>query len=176
MVSAHHDGQFEGVSSTLIVATVDMILTLRVWILFGKSRRLLYFLVPLVTVEIAVMLFIAVFTINTADTYVHIGPFLPGCYSLTVPKFFTFYPVPSLVVTFIMFVMTVNNCRTRLSVKFSTRNTMPIVNLFLRDGIYWFLAVVAVNPPQIIIWAIARPHAHRILPLLSTPLSGPAYS
>ncbi|KAJ6571396.1 hypothetical protein B0H19DRAFT_1255378 [Mycena capillaripes] len=164
--------QFEGVSSTLIVATVDVILLLRVWILFGKSRNLLYFLVPLMTVEIGVMLFIAIFTINEANKYVHVGTFLSGCYSLTVPKFFTLYPVPSLVVheTFTMFVMTVHNCKTRLGATLKGRNTMslvnntmPLVNLFLRDGIYWFLAVVAVNPPQIIIWAVARPTLTELL-------------
>jgi hypothetical protein len=75
-----------------------------------------------------------------------------------------------------MFVMTVYNCKTRLGLDFSSRNTMPLVNLFLRDGIYWFLAIVgswipchiqhafmfngnlflAVNPPQIILWSVAR--------------------
>jgi len=155
--------QFEGVSSTLIIATVDIILLLRVWILFGKSRRLLYCLVPLMFVEIGIMFFIATFTIMSADKYVHVGPFIPGCYSLTVPKFFTLYPIPSLVVTFTMFVMTVYNCKQRLGLTFRSRNAMPIVNLFLRDGIYWFLAVVAVNPPQILIWAVARPTLTELL-------------
>ncbi|KAJ7343806.1 hypothetical protein DFH08DRAFT_961950 [Mycena albidolilacea] len=148
--------QFEGISSTLIAATIDLILLMRVWILFGKSRRMMYFLVPLMIVEIGVMLFISIFTIMNADKYVHVGPILPGCYSYTVPKLFTVYPVPSLLVTFTMFVMTVYNCKTRLGLDFSSRNTMPLVNLFLRDGIYWFLAIVAVNPPQIILWSVAR--------------------
>ncbi|KAJ7738029.1 hypothetical protein B0H14DRAFT_3516172 [Mycena olivaceomarginata] len=147
---------FEGVSSTLIAATIDLILLMRVWILFGKSRRMMYFLVPLMIVEIVVMFFISIFTIMNADKYVHVGLILPGCYSYTVPKLFTVYPVPSLLVTFTMFVMTVYNCKTRLGLDFSSRNTMPLVNLFLRDGIYWFLAIVAVNPPQIILWSVAR--------------------
>ncbi|KAJ7131936.1 hypothetical protein C8R46DRAFT_1362562 [Mycena filopes] len=148
--------QFLGASATFIVASVDAILLLRVWILFGKSRRLIYFLVPLMTAELGAMFFLAAYTIKQANHYAHIGPVLSGCYSLTVPKFFTLYPVPSLVVTSTMFVMTVHNCRARLGT-FRTRNGMPLVNLFLRDGIYWFLAVVAVNPPQIVLWAAARP-------------------
>ncbi|KAJ6517467.1 hypothetical protein C8R47DRAFT_1255082 [Mycena vitilis] len=155
--------QFEGVSSTLIVATVDVILLLRVWILFGKSRSLFYFMVPLMIVEIGVMFFIAAFTIQTANKYVHVGPILPGCFSLTVPKLFTVYPIPSFVVTSIMFCLTVYNCKHRLGATFRTRNTMPLVHLFLRDGIYWFLAIVAVNPPQIIIWAAARPTLTELL-------------
>ncbi|KAJ7436800.1 hypothetical protein B0H11DRAFT_2109238 [Mycena galericulata] len=137
--------QFEGVSSTLVVLTVDIILLLRVWILFVKSRRLMYFLVPLMCGSF----FISVFTIMHADS----APVLPGCYSLTskTTKSFT------------MFVMTVYNCKTRLGLSFRSRNAMPIVNLFLRDGIFWFLAVVAVNPPQIIIWAAARPTLTELL-------------
>ncbi|KAJ7192427.1 hypothetical protein GGX14DRAFT_578147 [Mycena pura] len=75
---------------------------------------------------------------------------------LAVPKLFTVYPVPSLLVTFTMFVMTVYNCKTRLGSDVPSRYSMPLVILFLRDGIYWFLAVVAVNPPQIILWSVAR--------------------
>ncbi|KAJ7488115.1 hypothetical protein FB451DRAFT_1362647 [Mycena latifolia] len=97
------------------------------------------------------------------EPYVHIGPILPGCYSATVPKYLTWYPVPSLIVTFAMFLMTVYHCTTLLGPRFASRTTMPIVNLFLRDGIYWFFAVVAVNPPQIIIWAVARPTLAEVL-------------
>ncbi|KAJ7691025.1 hypothetical protein B0H17DRAFT_1201370 [Mycena rosella] len=154
---------FEGVSSTLIIATVDVILLMRVWILFAKSSRLLYILAPMMLVEIGIMFFIAAFTILHSNQYVHIGPILPGCYSTTVPKYFTLYPVPSLVVTFTMFILTVYNCTMRLGLSFTSRNAMPLVNLFLRDGVYWFLAVVAVNPPQIIIWAVARPTLTEIL-------------
>ncbi|KAJ6612550.1 hypothetical protein B0H10DRAFT_2052091 [Mycena sp. CBHHK59/15] len=114
-------------------------------------------------VEIGAMFFVSIFTITNANKYVHVGPLIRGCYSLTVPKFFTLYPVPSLVVTFTMFIMTVHNCKTRLGIRYHSRNAMPIVNLFLRDGIYWFLAVVAVNPPQIILWAVARPTLTELL-------------
>ncbi|KAJ7489645.1 hypothetical protein B0H11DRAFT_1912651 [Mycena galericulata] len=134
--------QFEGASSTLIVLTIDIILLFRVWILFAKSRRLMYFLVPLMCVEIGVMFLISVFAIMGADTR---------------PKFFTLYLIPSLIVSFIMFIMTMYNCKTRLDLSFSSRNTMPLVDLFLRDGIFWFLAVFTVNLPQVILWAVARP-------------------
>ncbi|KAJ7770018.1 hypothetical protein B0H16DRAFT_1715646 [Mycena metata] len=166
--------QFLGCSATFIVASVDAILLLRVWILFGKSRRLVYFLVPLMTAELGAMFFIAAYTIQHADQYVHAAPervlFARGSkilHSLSSPvpggSPSLFYPKNAefkltLYKTFTMFVMTVHNCRVRLGATFRTRNnTMPLVHLFLRDGIYWFLAVVAVNPPQIIIWAVARP-------------------
>ncbi|KAJ7256349.1 hypothetical protein C8J57DRAFT_1721520 [Mycena rebaudengoi] len=146
----------QGVASTLIVATVDIILLLRVWILFRKSRMLLNILLPSIFIEIATMFTIAIVTILESSHYVHSGPLIKGCYSLTVPTIFAFYPVPSFVVTFIMFVMTLYNCKSRHGVTLTSRNRMPLVSLFLRDGIFWFLGIVAVNPPQILMFAFAR--------------------
>ncbi|KAJ7121431.1 hypothetical protein C8R44DRAFT_876836 [Mycena epipterygia] len=89
--------------------------------------------------------------------YDHVLSFnLENMYTLAVPKFFILYLIPSLVVSFTMFVMTIYNCHARLGLTLHSRNAMPLVNLFLRGGIYWFLAVVAVNPPQIILWAVGR--------------------
>jgi hypothetical protein len=76
-----------------------------------------------------------------------------------------------------MFLMTVYNCKMRAGLTFRSRKTMPIISLFLRDGIFWFLAVVgksslflrsnframsqessiAVNPTQMLLWAVAPP-------------------
>ncbi|KAJ7488071.1 hypothetical protein FB451DRAFT_1226357 [Mycena latifolia] len=138
--------KFTSISSTLTVAAIDIILIMRVWILFGRLRRLLYIL--------ASMMLGAPFTIAAFITRSVHEAILPGCYATRVNKYLTFYAAPSLVITFIMFAMTVYNCTTRLGLTFSSRNTMPLVSLFFRDGIYWFLAVVAVNPPQLILWAV----------------------
>ncbi|KAJ7624842.1 hypothetical protein FB45DRAFT_87634 [Roridomyces roridus] len=187
--------QFEGVSSTLVVLTVDIILLLRVWILFDKSPRLLYLMIPLILVEIGVMCVYRARRFKLLNhwqvfyRYIHDKkggqicprwvcshllplwryqqcgrPQLPGCYSLNVPRFFFLYPIPSLLMTSTMFIMTLYNCKKRLQDVVSTsRNNMRFVNLFLRDGIFWFLAVVAVNPPQIILWAIGRPTLTELL-------------
>ncbi|KAJ7488126.1 hypothetical protein FB451DRAFT_1226488 [Mycena latifolia] len=161
--------QFTSISSTVIITTIDIILILRVWILFGKSRRLLYILISMMLVELCIMFLIAV--LNTRPVpFVHIGAILPGCYALRAPSFLTFYAVPSLILTSVMFVMTVYNCTTRLGFRlnFSSRNTMPLIHLFLRDGIFWFLAVVAVNPPQLIVWAVGRPTLGELLIIPAT--------
>ncbi|KAJ7453507.1 hypothetical protein FB451DRAFT_669936 [Mycena latifolia] len=89
-------------------------------------------------------------------------------YSIQRPiytKYLMLYAAPSVVITFVMFVVTVYNCTTRLGLglSFSSRNTMPLMNLFLRDGIYWFLAVVVVSLPQFILWAVGRPTLAEVL-------------
>ncbi|KAJ7691024.1 hypothetical protein B0H17DRAFT_1134043 [Mycena rosella] len=133
--------KLEGVTTTLIVATVDLILLLRQHTLRWDNKLMLFSTVEISSIQID----------RLPD---HVNNLL-----VAVPKYFTLYPAPSLVVVptrlkaFTMFVMTVHHCKSRLGASSYLRNAMPIVTLFLRDGIYWFLAAVAVNPPQIIMWA-----------------------
>ncbi|KAJ7755914.1 hypothetical protein B0H16DRAFT_707945 [Mycena metata] len=87
--------------------------------------------------------------------YLHIGPILEGCYSLEVPRLFTFYAVPPFVTAVIMFLMTLHKCgATCLSLG---PGRTPIIALFLRDGVFWFLALVLVSVVEIVLWDRARP-------------------
>ncbi|KAJ7436792.1 hypothetical protein B0H11DRAFT_2206898 [Mycena galericulata] len=94
--------QIQGTGATIIVGTVDIILLLRVWILYERSTRMLYTLLamiigereilsaqPLVRVltipvlvkaEVATMLYISISTVNNLTEYVHVG-FIGGCYA-----------------------------------------------------------------------------------------------
>ncbi|KAJ7271253.1 hypothetical protein C8J57DRAFT_1508205 [Mycena rebaudengoi] len=124
------------------------------------------------TIEIAVMFIIVIKTILENTHYAHAGlrffesvMHSPSYSRLTllvpaVPTILAFYPVPSLIVTFAMFVMTLYNYRSYRGVSFTSRNTLSLVDLFFRDGVYWFLVVIgsssSFSPPQIIMWAFAR--------------------
>ncbi|KAF7375266.1 hypothetical protein MSAN_00413300 [Mycena sanguinolenta] len=72
----------EMILSTVVVILGDLILIFRVWILYGRSKRLLYFVVPLIVAEIIAMTIVGVYTIVPLKHYVHVGPILGGCYSL----------------------------------------------------------------------------------------------
>ncbi|KAJ7707373.1 hypothetical protein B0H17DRAFT_1032536 [Mycena rosella] len=145
----------EGVTSSLIVVTADIILVLRVWILYGRPRKLLYFLLALVTAEIITMIIVAVFTILPLREYFHIGYTILGCYSLRVPRYFTFYAVPLVVTSFTMFGMTLYKCGRTLFDNRAAR--MPVITLFLRDGVFWFLAIFAISVAELLVWARGRP-------------------
>ncbi|KAJ7094258.1 hypothetical protein C8R44DRAFT_989665 [Mycena epipterygia] len=145
----------EAVTSSLIVVTADIILVLRVWVLYGRPKTLLYFLLPLVTVEIITMIIVGVFTILPLREYFHIGPVILGCYSLNVPRYFTFYAVPITVTSFTMFMMTLYKCGRTLLDNRAAR--MPIITLFLRDGLFWFLGIFAVSVAELLVWARGRP-------------------
>lgn len=143
----------QGAFATIIAATVDCILILRVWLLYHKSRKMLAFLVFLFIAEVTTMTAIAVFSVPTE--YIHFGAALTGCYSTTIPRFFRVYVVPALGVSCIMFTLTLYRCIVTLGPFKSS--AMPMIRLFLRDGISWFLAVLVMLTTDILIWSRGRP-------------------
>ncbi|KAJ6517608.1 hypothetical protein DFH09DRAFT_1429132 [Mycena vulgaris] len=95
------------------------------------------------------------YTILPLREYFHIGNSIHGCYSLHVPRYFAFHAVPIAVTSFTMFGMTLYKCgRTLLDNRVAR---MPIITLFLRDGVFWFLAVFAISVAQLLVWARGRP-------------------
>ncbi|KAJ7254814.1 hypothetical protein C8J57DRAFT_1346696, partial [Mycena rebaudengoi] len=69
-----------------------------------------------------------------------------------VPWFLTLYAAAPLLVTFIMFLLTLN-----------VHRVMPIWKLFLRDGVVWFLAAFAAGGSELIIWSSKRETLKQIL-------------
>ncbi|KAJ6561456.1 hypothetical protein DFH09DRAFT_1082926 [Mycena vulgaris] len=92
-----------------------------------------------------------------------------------VPRLFTFYAIPpfvtvqyayfrlkmlvsdfvSMTKAFLMFSMTLYKCGATL-VALGPRRT-PVITLFFRDGVFWFLALVLVSIIEIVLWDKARP-------------------
>ncbi|KAF7356949.1 Ribosomal-protein-alanine acetyltransferase [Mycena venus] len=156
----------EMVVSTIIVISADLILIFRVWILYERSRNMLYLMVPLVTAEIIAMITVGVYTIKPLKQYVHVGPLLAGCYSFEVPRLFTFYAVPPFVTAVLMFLMTAFKCGTTLMTHGPGKT--PIIAVFMRDGVFWFLALLLVSIVEIVLWDRARPTLAQIPVVPST--------
>ncbi|KAJ7129205.1 hypothetical protein C8R44DRAFT_872498 [Mycena epipterygia] len=93
--------------------------------------------------ETIAMIAIGLYTIKPLDQYLHIGLILGGCYSLKVPRLFTFFAVPSFVACGVT-LLTLGPGRA------------PVIALFLRDGVFWFLALVLVCIVEIVLWDKAR--------------------
>ncbi|KAJ7459405.1 hypothetical protein B0H11DRAFT_2059458 [Mycena galericulata] len=154
----------EGLVSTLLVVSFDLMLIMRVWILYGKTRRMSYILFPMLLVEMVSMLVILLLPATYLSDFVHLGPALPGCY-FTTPvmrgTYFAFYALPPMLVTFTMFIMTVYKCSKILHADKTVE--MPLVTLFLRDGIVWFFVVFGIDGAQMIIWATGRATLTQVL-------------
>ncbi|KAJ7748095.1 hypothetical protein B0H16DRAFT_1692235 [Mycena metata] len=154
----------EGLVSTLLVISFDLMLTLRVWVLYGKTRRGAWLLFPLLLAELGSMLVILLLPATYLNEFVHLGPRLPGCYFTTTVMrgpYFALFAAPPLFVTFLMFILTVYKCSKVLSKDKSI--DMPIITLFMRDGIIWFVIVFGIDGAQMIVWAMGRATLTQVL-------------
>ncbi|KAJ7208252.1 hypothetical protein GGX14DRAFT_698027 [Mycena pura] len=170
----------QGVTSTVIIATVDFVLMLRyphapsrsagtvlkhfcsVWILYGRPRALIWLFAAMATAEVVTMIVVDFFAYAQMTEYVHLGPILTGCYAYNVPRFLTIYAAVPLFVTFIMFAMTLYKCITALR-REAVDNVADIWELFLRDGIIWFLAVFLAACAALLIWVMRRETLKQLL-------------
>ncbi|KAF7345276.1 hypothetical protein MSAN_01904300 [Mycena sanguinolenta] len=114
----------------------------------------------MIGLEILTMAVVVHYTIYTTKVFWPLPWPLTGCYPLgIVPRYFTFYSLPVLVVSMTMFVLTVYKCgKTLLE---HGRMQTPIYSLFLRDGAFWFVAIF-----KVIIWGAAR---HSLAELMIAP-------
>ncbi|KAJ7094315.1 hypothetical protein C8R44DRAFT_860436 [Mycena epipterygia] len=69
----------------------------------------------------------------SVDFIMVLRPILSGCYSLTVPRLFTFYAIPYFLMANLMFFMTLYKCAQHLLGTGFAR--MPIITLFLRHRV-----------------------------------------
>jgi len=148
----------QGITSTLVIATVDFVLMLRVWIIYGRPWLLIWLFAFLGLMEVSTMIvvdFVAYAQMTGQNTYTW------GCYAYNVPRFLTTYAAAPLLVTFIMFAMTVYKCGTTLQ-RYEA-GVMQMWKLFLRDGVLWFLAVFAAAGAALLIWTMQRETLKQLL-------------
>ncbi|KAF8884836.1 hypothetical protein BD779DRAFT_1471908 [Infundibulicybe gibba] len=128
--------EFQGLSGSILICTVDSILAFRVWILYEKSQKILWFLIVIISA---------------------IGPKTPGCWPQLGTLAYAgahllsfYYCIPPVITSFIMLLMTLYRYL------FWNHMKTPIFSLFLRDGVFWFLAVLLVIIPEIVTGALTR--------------------
>ncbi|KAJ7628264.1 hypothetical protein DFH06DRAFT_724759 [Mycena polygramma] len=143
------------ISSTVIVGTVDFVLMCRVWMLYGRPRSFLWLFGCMVIAEIFVMLGHSNIFLTTQSSLV------TGCYAYNAPRFLAFTAGAPAVVTSVMFAMTVYKCTTTLTR--ISHHGMPTWKLFLRDGVFWFLAVFIAAAAELSVWATHRESLKEVL-------------
>ncbi|KAJ6480948.1 hypothetical protein C8R45DRAFT_1004167 [Mycena sanguinolenta] len=161
----------QGLTSTLLFGTFDLLLALRLWLLYDRTRRMAYILFPIIAVEMICMIGILASPQTYSYDFVHLGPALPGCYyktSVITGLQFAFYDIPPRLVTFVMFILTIHKCI--ITLRQDKLADLPVINLFLREGIVWFIVVLFLYGAELIIWATARPTLDQVLGLPSIAL------
>ncbi|KAJ7807262.1 hypothetical protein B0H14DRAFT_1537463 [Mycena olivaceomarginata] len=114
----------------------------------GSKSHLISFLLSRITLSVYII-------IKPVKEFVYVGSLLGGCYTLQVPRLLACYAVPPFLTAIIMFSMTAFKCGSTLMTLGSRRT--PIITLFMRDGVFWFLAVLLLSIIEIVLWASARP-------------------
>ncbi|KAJ7775989.1 hypothetical protein DFH07DRAFT_1056725 [Mycena maculata] len=151
----------QGSASTVVIATIDFVLMLRVWILYRRQRWTVYFFVFLGSVEVVTMIIIDLVAFAQMKEYVHLGSIIKGCYAYNVPRILSVYAAAPLLVTFIMFIMTLYQCS--LTMYRTDHRVMPLWMLFLRDGVVWFVLVFAAGGSELLIWSTRRETLKQLL-------------
>ncbi|KAJ7032942.1 hypothetical protein C8F04DRAFT_1235100 [Mycena alexandri] len=168
----------QGITSTIVIAAVDFVLMLRVWLMWGRPPTLIWLFAILglgaisilsatrsidlsPTGEVVIMVTVDFFAYAEMKRYVHLGPILKGCYAYNVPRFLSIYAAAPLVVTFIMFGLTIFKCARTFRDRAS--QVMPLWRLFLRDGVVWFLAVFLAAGTALLLWTIGRETLKQLL-------------
>ncbi|KAF7356166.1 hypothetical protein MVEN_00947300 [Mycena venus] len=108
---------------------------------------------------------------NSREDFIRVGHMLPGCYFTTrviTGMQFAFYAIPPLLVTFTMFILTIHKCLVTL--RQDKLADLPIINLFLRDAVVWFIVVSFLYGSEMIIWATARSTLTQVLVIPSLAL------
>ncbi|KAJ6505211.1 hypothetical protein C8R45DRAFT_545796 [Mycena sanguinolenta] len=151
----------QGITSTVIIGTVDFVLMLRVWIMYARPRLFIWLFLSMGIAEITAMVAVDFVAYAQMTQYIHLGPILSGCYAYNVPRFLTVYAAVPLLVTFIMFAMTLYKCLSAF--QYTERSVMPLWRLFLRDGVLWFLAVFAAAGAALLTWTMRRETLKQLL-------------
>ncbi|KAJ7471728.1 hypothetical protein B0H11DRAFT_2039671, partial [Mycena galericulata] len=153
-----------------ILEAMDLPKSLRVWILYGRPMWMVWFFALLgigSLPQLASWLLLIVsqlsqkWTLMVDVEYIHLGSIIKGCYAYNVPRVLTLYAAAPLLVTFVMFVMTLYKC----GVTFcrADHRVMPLWTLFLRDGVIWFVLVFAAGGSELLIWSMRRETLKQLL-------------
>jgi len=134
-----HWVRYEVGSSIIAFWLVDIILAFRVWALWGKSKRVLFFICLLFSMSVGACVTVTTLVFRHITVLHRPGPFASGCYPLGFPTYTYAIAIPELGNSGILLVLTL--FRTVQSVRMGRRNA-PMLTLFIRDGVLYYLCIM----------------------------------
>ncbi|TDL18504.1 hypothetical protein BD410DRAFT_793209 [Rickenella mellea] len=149
---------FEGITGQMLVMGVELLLMLRVWALYKRDRRVLYFLVALYIAEVTANTVILGMSLPGIKSVPPLRGLFPpdfplsGCFPIKVPKFFFSYWIPTLIFESVLFIlMTLNFVRLARGNK-----PMPLLTLFFRDGTVYYAVIFAALLIQVLLYELVN--------------------
>lgn len=157
ILNAFHDPQwtqeacsqfvvFEGASTVALIAVCQLLMILRLYALYARSRIVITFLITLWAAQIAVS------AAGLREGFpVPLPPGFIGCIFTGTSKFFPALWVAPLIVDSVIFLMTL--LRSKAYTRRSHRT--PTLHVFVRDGTVYFLIIFMANLMNTLIYFIA---------------------
>jgi len=145
--------RFQTGSSNVVLWLVEFTFAIRVWLLYNRSNVVLFSLVILYLCSITTVATMCVKALLHHAILQRPGPFLSGCYGEIPSYFFNVLIAPAITTSVLMGLTAYKTIQT---MKESGAQKPPMVQLLLRDGILYFIAVFAVLIANIMIFHLAR--------------------
>lgn len=150
------------VAGAIVMCNLGLVLMLRAWVLYNCSRILIWLFVPLLIAEGATAIYLG--TRATLPLVRHTGSVVTDCFSLaSAHASMASYPIPLLVVVFVVFLLTLRICGRIILGLRRTRTKVPLWNLFCTDGGVWLFSVLMVTIPHLVICSVARPSLSQVM-------------
>jgi len=138
--------KFPGATTLCVVAVAELIMILRVYALYSANRVILGVLLVVLAAQVALM-GLAVST----GVRVPLPLSFPGCVLTGEAKLFAIFWAAPLFTDSCIFLLTLFRLKTYLA----DRVKMPMMDLLLRDGILYFVAIFSVNLMNTLIYFLA---------------------
>ncbi|KAF9224378.1 hypothetical protein BS17DRAFT_779698 [Gyrodon lividus] len=147
----------DDIVTLLMTISVQVVLQLRVWAIYGRSKKILYFLIALSVAEAAVMIVLIVITITHIERLPVIST-STGCYYEGLLPLSAGFWIPAMIVEPILCLLVLKKAlsaargRTRLSV------------LLARDSLLYFVVIFAELVASTVVWAHQPFYINTVMP------------
>ncbi|KAK7692594.1 hypothetical protein QCA50_004225 [Cerrena zonata] len=139
--------------------TVQLILQLRVYALYNRSRKILIFLLCLCAMELSIMAILVGITMGHLD-HLPLSSTTTGCYYRGILGFSALFWVPGLVYEPILFLLVLYKAWP------SERNgpSVPLITRIARDSLLYFVVIFAELLISTVVWARTPTYINMVMP------------
>jgi len=139
----------QAAGSAIIISAADYILAIRIWALYHRNNRLLFFLIFFIIVQTVISILmpsLSVASFNIYNVGIHISSSPSGQLQIIATSSHQGITIiqylPNATTAVLMFILSIGRCIRLL--KGTNLKYTPIISMFLRDGVLWLFCALAV--------------------------------
>lgn len=143
---------FEGAAGIIAMASVELIMIFRLYALYRRSKTMLALMILGFWCNISAMSVLMQLGLQRTTIFQRPGHWYKGCHPVGLPDFFWAYYVSPLIFETILLGLTLY--KTFWQIRSRVTHT-PVVKLFVRDGVAYFLVIFCTLLSNSLIWLLA---------------------